>query len=65
MNRTGTVKSGTNSQDIPKSVLVLQRRIKSVRTVIQCAPKIPNVEKQFLIHLLNQSLTEYERVLEK
>lgn len=65
MYRTRSVKSGTQSQDITKGVLVLQRRIESVLTVIHCAPKIPNVEKQFLIRLLNQSLTEYERVLEK
>lgn len=53
------------SKEFVQGLKLLKRRIHSIKTVVQFAPKIPNVEKQFLIHLLNQSLTEYERVLEK
>ena len=51
------------SQNLSKGFQLLQRRIKSVRTVIECAPKIPNIEKKFLIHLINQNLDDCQRYL--
>lgn len=63
MERNQLLKVNIESQELTKGFQLLQRRIKSVRTVIEFAPKIPNMEKRLLIQLLNQNLDDCQRYL--
>lgn len=63
MYRKKWVKPNQESNEFIQGFRMLQRRIHSIKTVVQFAPKIPTSEKRLLIQLLNQNLTECQRFL--
>ena len=57
------MKQNQESKEFIQGFRMLRRRIHSIKTVVQFAPKIPASEKRLLIALLNQNLNDCQRFL--